>query len=159
MRDDDDTASLFLGDFPQEPHNLVSDFRIEIRGRFARENERGIVDERARYRDALFFAAFVRVIASIVGLPSMPMISASGYVCLRRTVSVPLPHPRLSTRNPDGIWRIRICSCGNGIVSDRKNHAIGDKPAACFVTRAFDCRASSQSPCVDDWRERVAYLY
>ena len=44
-------------DLAQQVHDLEREIRIEVACRFIRENDDGIVDERARDRDALLFSA------------------------------------------------------------------------------------------------------
>ena len=53
---DDDGGATGV-DLPQEVHDFEGEIGIEIAGRFVRQHERRIVDESARDRNPLLFAA------------------------------------------------------------------------------------------------------
>ncbi len=93
VADDDDAPALLLGDPPQQPHDLVTDLRVEIGGRLIGQDERRVVDQRPGDRHPLLLAA-----RQLLGQEVEPLAETQVGQELRRLVArrAPLEPGQLS---------------------------------------------------------------
>lgn len=70
MGDHDDGGAAFV-DLAEQVDDLKREIGVDVAGGLVRDDERGVVDERARERDALLFAAR-QVLGQALGLAGKP---------------------------------------------------------------------------------------